>query len=142
MKWNMTISTIAASALLGACVSSTVGPVMVEGPDRPYQERGHIQWNSAKLKRLLEVDAARADRTETGLLRVRLVFRNKKKRDIVVDVRTLFTDEDGFEKEKTNWEPLICTARTQTQYETVSLGSAAYDYQVIIRDPKDFSWEP
>jgi len=114
----------------------------VEGRSNPYQAKGRIQWNSSKLKRTLTIDAAAVDRTESGLLRVRLAIRNKTRQDIFVDIRTLFTDEDGFEKEKTNWEAICCTARTPSQYETVSLGADVHDYQVIIRDPKDFNWQP
>lgn len=124
----------------GGCASTHQADV--EGRENPYQEKGRIQWNSSKIKHSLRIDSAVADRTETGLLRVRLILRNKTKEDVVVDIRTLFTDEQGFEKERTNWEPIICTARTQTQYETVSLGSQARDYQVIIREARKFSWEP
>ena len=54
-------------------------------------------------------------------------------------LRGLLGQKAGFETEKTNWEPICCTARTQTQYETVSLGPDVHDYQVIIREPKSFS---
>lgn len=111
----------------------------VGGEDAPFQAKGRIQWNSSKPKHSLKIDKALADRTDTGLLRVRLILRNKTKKDVFVDIRTLFTDEAGFEKERTNWEPICCTARTQTQYETVSLGPDVHDYQVIIREPKNFS---
>ena len=125
---------------LGGCASTHTA--QVEGRVNPHQHKGRIQWNSSKLKHTLRIEAADVDRTETGLLRVRLAIRNKTRKDIFVDIRTLFTDEEGFEKEKTNWEAFCCTARTPTQYETVSLSAEVHDYQVIIRDPKDFTWQP
>ena len=128
------------SLALSGC--ATTHPADVDGLESPYQAKGRIQWNSSKIKHSLEIDKASVDRTGNGLLRVRLVLRNKTRKDIVVDIRTVFTDEQGFEKERTNWEPIVCNARTQTPYETVSLGSEVFDYQVIIREPKEFSWNP
>jgi len=113
-----------------------------KGKGNPFGEKGRIQWNKAGLSHSLRIDKAVADRLPTGLLRIRMIIRNKKSKDIFVDIRTLFTDKDGFELGKTNWEPIACTARTQTQYQVVSLSPNAHDYQIIIRDPKDFSWKP
>ena len=122
------------SLLVVGCASTHTAKV--DDVQSPYQTKGRIQWNSSNLKALLHIDKAAVDRTEDGLLRVRLIIRNKTKRDLFVDVRTVFTDEQGFPKEQTNWEPLCCTARTQSTYETVSLGTQVSDYQVVIRDPK------
>ena len=104
--------------------------------DNPYLGKGRIQWNSTSLKSHLDIEKALADRTDSGLLRVRMIVRNRTKHDVWVDVRTTFLDEKGFPREQTNWEPICCTARTQTTYQAVSLGSQATDYQVIIRDPR------
>jgi uncharacterized protein YcfL len=124
-------------ALLWAvgCSAST-HPVNVHDHQDPYHGKTRLQWNSSNLKSVLQVEMADADRITGGLLRVRLVLRNKTKEDIFVDVRAVFTDEKGFEKEKTNWEAVCCTARTQTTYQVVSLGSQVNDFQIIIRDPK------
>lgn len=127
--------------LTTGCAAST-HRARVEGRDEPFQEKGRFQWNSTNLKSVLRIDNAAADRTETGLLRVRVILRNKTRKDVVVDIRTLFTDEQGFEKEQTNWEQFVCTARSQTQYEVVSLGPHVTDYQIIIRDPRKFDWQP
>ncbi|HOB73543.1 MAG TPA: DUF1425 domain-containing protein [Phycisphaerae bacterium] len=120
--------------LLSGCASTH--QAKDKGIDDPYHQKGRIQWNSSNIRAVLQVDKVVSERTETGLLRVRMIIRNKTRDDIWVDIRTLFTDEQGFEKEKTNWEPICCTARTQTTYEAVSLGAQVCDYQVIIRDPK------
>lgn len=136
---NRIIATLIAVTLLPLAGCAATHPADSKGRDTPFQDKSRIQWNSSKLKFSLDIDKVVADRTEAGLLRVRLVLRNKRKKDVFVDVRTLFTDGEGFEKERTNWEPICCTARTQTQYETVSLGSGVHDYQVIVREPKTFS---
>lgn len=101
-----------------------------------YQQKGRIQWNSSNLKSVLDIENAQTDRDLNGLLRVRLVLRNRTKQDIFVDIRTTYTDQQGFEKERTNWEPVCCTARTQTTYDVVSLSPNVHDFQIIIRDPK------
>ena len=126
--------------LAGGCASTHTATV--KNRDKPYLEKGRIQWNSSRIKAVLRIDTGSVEHTDAGLLRLRLTLRNKTKKDVVVDIRTTFLDEDGFEVEKTNWEPIVCTARTQTQYETVSLSPKVHEYQVIIRDPKSFKWAP
>jgi len=121
------------SVLLGCAATH---PAEVHRSGTSYQDKSRIQWNSSNLKSVLRIDNAETDREINGLLRIRLVLRNKMKEDIFVDVRTVFTDEKGFEKEKTNWEPICCTARTQSTYEVVSLSPNVADFQIIIRDPK------
>ncbi len=134
---------LGAACLLLATGCASTHPADVKDVDKPYQQKGRVQWNSSNLKGLLEIEKLDVDRTEEGgLLRVRMTIRNKHKEDIVVDIRTMFTDEKGFEKEATNWEPIICPARTQKDYSAVSLGANVADYQVIIREPKKFSWQP
>jgi hypothetical protein len=53
-----------------------------------------------------------------------------------VDVRTTFLDERGHVLEQTNWEAIVLTQRTVTQYTCTSLGNQAADYQIIVRDPR------
>ncbi len=121
------------------CGCASTHSAEVHDRNDPYQAKGRIQWNSSNLKSSLSIDKAVADRTTDGLLRVRMVVRNKTKSDVVVDIRVVYTDKDGFESQRTPWEPIVCTARTQTTFENVSLGSNVDDFQLIIRDPRKFS---
>ena len=132
---------ILSSFFLIGCASTTT-PAEVMDKESPHLERGRIQWSSSRLRNKLLIETAAADRTDTGLMRLRLIIRNKSRKDVVVDIRVVFLGEDGFEVEKTNWEPVICTARTQTSYEMVSLGANVDDYQIMIRDPRHHSWSP
>jgi uncharacterized protein YcfL len=105
-------------ALLGFATMAAAGcasthPADVDNRDDPYRDKGRIQWNSSNLKSVLTIDKAVSERTSDGLLRIRLILRNKTKQDIVVDVHTVFTDKQGFEKQTTPWEPVVCAARTQ-----------------------------
>lgn len=125
--------------LAAGCGCASTHEADVRQGDDPYLEKGRVQWNSSNLEHLLVIEKLAADRTASGLLRVRMILRNKAKEDIWVDVRTTFLDDTRFPKEQTNWEPTCCTARTQTTYEAVSLGSQVADYQIIIRDPRKAS---
>lgn len=127
--------------LLAVGCEATTDPAKIKGVGDPYRQKSRIQWNTSDLKHLLDVEKVEVDRIPEGqLLRVRMILRNKTDKDVVVDIRTLFTDQAGFEKESTNWEPIVCPARTQKDYMAVSLSANVQDYQVIIRDPKNFSW--
>ena len=114
----------------------------VDDKDQPYQERTRVQVESRKIRPLIAVDKAVVDREPSGLLRVRLALHNITHDDIWVDIRTVFTDEQGLEVEKTNWEPFLCTARTVETFEVRSLGSQVRDYMVLIRDPKESEPKP
>jgi len=131
---RITYLALASILVLTACASTHEAEV--QRVDGPYGQKGRVQWNDSNLKNLLTIEEAVADRTDGGLLRVRMIVRNRRAEDLWVDVRTTFLDEGGFPKEQTNWEPVCCTARTQTTYQTVSLGSQVADYQVIIRNPR------
>jgi len=135
MRSEFTLGIIGTCLYLAGCARTH--PALVDYDPAPYQHQTRVQWNSSGLKSLLAIDKADVERTDTGLLRVRLALRNRTRDNIWVDIRTVFTDEKGFELEKTNWEPFCCTARTVETYETVSLGANARDYQLIIRDPRE-----
>jgi hypothetical protein len=125
---------LAAGSWLAGCASTH--PAEVEDRTAPYQAKTRVQWYSANLKPLLEIDKADVERAADGRLRIRLAIRNQTRKDLWVEIRTLFTDAKGFECEKTNWEPICLTARVDTMYEVFSLGTQVSDYQVIIRDPR------
>lgn len=127
---------VAVLSLVAAAGCASTHEADVKDCDSPYLKKGRIQWNSANLETRLDIEKVAPDRTESGLLRIRMIIRNKTANDLWVDVRTTFLDESGFPREQTNWEPICCTARTQTDYTSVSLGSQVTDYQVIIRDPR------
>ena len=104
--------------------------------EKPYQEHGRIQYLSSGLSKCAEIVKHKADRTEGGLLRVQTGIRNHKDRNVVVEIKVSFTDEDGFEREATNWEPIILGRRDITTYTRASLGSQVSDYRIAIRYPR------
>lgn len=134
------LAAVVGMAWLGGCADTR--RVRVRNQERPYQKNSRVQWGSSALESLCDIDKADVQRTRDGRLRIRLAIRNRTSHDLWVDVRTLFTDADGFECEKTNWEPVCLTAKTHTMYEVVSLNSRVADYQIIIRDPRRFEALP
>ena len=125
------------ATLLSGC-QSPPKPVSVREIEQPYQQPSRIQYLSHGLSERAEVVRHSAERTESGLLRVRTAFRNHEGRDIVVEIKLTFTDDQGFEKESTNWEPVILGRYDITTYSRASLGSQVADYRLAIRDPKEF----
>lgn len=112
---------------------SVLKPASVDTMNKPYQDHVRIRYLSPSLSRRVEIVKHKADRTEGGLLRIQTVIRNHKDRDIVIEIKVTFTDADGFEREATNWEPIILGRRDITTYTRASLGSQVSDYRIAIR---------
>ena len=137
---HATLGGVVMCLLLVSCATPP-RPANIDPVDQPYQEAGRVQYLSRGLSRYAKIvsDPDKiADRVD-GLLRVRLEIKNDADRDVVVEIKVTFTDEQGFEREATNWEPVILTRRDITSYSRVSLGRNVYDYRIAIRDPKVFS---
>jgi len=135
----------AAFALLVSLLASgcwTMHAVDNKDLKSPYTDvkgkESRFQTAQVNLRRQIKLAKLSADRIDGDLLRVRAAIRNKRKKAIWVDIRTVFIDKEGFEKEATNWEAFCLIERTVTTYEAVSIGSQVYDYVVQLRDPKSF----
>ncbi len=117
-------------------------PAHMKLRDEPYMIKGdvRIQYlsNSNVLHKRAEIVKHVAERTPEGLLSLRTAIRNHDKHDIVVEIKVTFTDEQGLEKEATNWEPVVLGRYDVTTYTCVSLGTQVRDYRLAIRDPKEF----
>jgi len=78
---------------------------------------------------------AKADRLESGNLRVRVQLYKESLGEDFVEIMTTFVGADGFHLEQTNWEPLHMGEGIVTQYETSSLSSEAVDFRLVVRVP-------
>ena len=85
----------------------------------------------------VSVSAVRAKsvRMPAGQLHVRVQLIKEALGSDFVEIMTAFVDSEGFETEKTNWEPVHLEEGVMTQYETSSLSSKAVDFRVVIRNP-------
>ena len=124
---------VAFAGVLGGC---TMKPAHMVQEQDPYLSQGRIQFESSRIKYVLQVARVDTARVGSGLLKVTVTFRNTTKENVWIEVRTTFLDADKHVSEQTNWEPVLLDARTVTEYGCTSLNSRAADYQIIIRRPK------
>jgi hypothetical protein len=78
----------------------------------------------------------KADRLPGGQLQVKVDIENEEDKDVWTDVQVVFRAEDGFEVEKTDWEPVMFHRRTITSFQKNSLNAKAADYRIMIRNAK------
>ncbi len=102
----------------------------------PLQYQAKVIAKNFVLRDWLRIAKHKAVRTDGNLLQVKLGIENIKKQDVWSDIQVVFYDQDGFELDKTNWQPLLLIGKQITFYETVSLSGRAYDYTVFLRNPR------
>ena len=121
-----------------------IGTLLV-GCGRPYapgrsidapQDRNKILLLDHGLTYYLKVLRQRAERTEDGRLLVKVEIENEEDKDVWTDIQIVFRGEDGFEVEKTTWEPLLFHRRAVTSVQRNSLSSQAANYLLQIRNTK------
>ncbi|MEW6249238.1 MAG: hypothetical protein AB1716_01200 [Planctomycetota bacterium] len=95
---------------------------------------GRVLYESRGLAHLITVQTSEADRIEGGLLRVRANLKNDTRDDLWVDVQTVWK-QNGFEKYRTSWAPLMLPARFEQTYEVASLNADVDDYELRFRKP-------
>jgi hypothetical protein len=78
---------------------------------------------------------AKADRLESGHMRVRIQLYKESLGADFVEIMTVFLGSDGFQLEQTNWEPFNLQEGIVTQYETSSLSTEVADFRTVIRVP-------
>lgn len=102
----------------------------------PVQEESTITFLDLPLKLWLRIAAHQKSRMESGLLQARVKIENFLDTDRWVDIQIIFRDQDGFEVEKTNWEPIFLHRRKVTDYQINSLSPKPVDYRILVREAK------
>lgn len=120
---------LVATCLLG-CVALTSNAWADRDSENHSSER--VRYVDKKAVRRVTVLKHRAERTETGLLKVKILLRNEDKTDAWITVKCVFLDEDGFEVEATNDEAVELPSKRETPYIVTSLGTQVYDYAIYI----------
>jgi hypothetical protein len=122
---------------LVAALAWGCGPfVPMEPMTRPVQEDSQITFLDLPLKLWLRVASHQSSRMDGGLLLARLKIENFLDTDRWVDVQVIFRDKDGYEVEKTNWEPIMLHRRKVTDYQINSLSPRPVDYRILMRETK------
>jgi hypothetical protein len=122
--------------LLALAWSACGGPFKPEVNPTPMQDTEKVVLLDMALARYLNVVRHKGERLPGGQLEVKLEMENEEKGNVWADVQVIFRDKDGFELEKTNWEPVQFQGRTVTNFKKNSLNSKADDYRVLIRNIK------
>ena len=113
------------------------GPFVPQEPlSRPIQEDNVITFLDLPLTLWLRVAAHQSSRLDSGLLQARMRIENFLDTDRWVDIQVIFRDKDGFEVEKTNWEPVMLHRRRVTDYQINSLSPKPVDYRILVREAK------
>lgn len=124
---------------IAATLGCTTEQAKMSPEENPYLSQGRIQFESSTTKDIIHVVRVDINRPAGGLLKVIVTLRNRTKDNLWADIRTTFLDADNHVLESTNWEPILLSARTVTEYTCNSLSNQATDYQIIIRKPKKTS---
>jgi hypothetical protein len=125
------IAVAAALILIAAC-----GPYKPGVNQAAMQEKEKIILLDHGLTYYLNVVKQGAARLPGGQLQVKLEMENEEDKDVWTDVQVIFRGADGFELEKTDWQPFMFHRRTVTLFQQNSLNTAAADYRVLIRNAK------
>ncbi|HLG20009.1 MAG TPA: hypothetical protein VI895_09390 [Bdellovibrionota bacterium] len=111
-------------------------PYRTEATKSAPQETEKVLLLDHGLTYYFNIVKQKADRLPGGQLQVKLEVENEEDKDVWTDVQVIFRAEDGFEVEKTDWEPVLFHRRTVTSYQKNSLNPKAADYRVLIRNAK------
>lgn len=128
--WPLVVAGIV--TLLSAC-----GPFRpIDATTPPVQEDSAITFLDLPLKLWLRIAAHQTSRMDSGLLVARVKIENFLDTDRWVDIQIIFRDKDGFEVEKSNWEPILLHRRKVTDYQINSLSPKPVDYRILVREAK------
>ena len=127
------VSAIAAGLGISGC---RIAPVPGKVGQSAQQESKVVARGFA-LQKYVRVTSLAAERVTGELLQVKLGLENiRYSRDMWCDIQVVFYDKDGFEAEKTNWQPLRLAANEITFFKTTSLSSSVSDFSVLLRNPR------
>jgi hypothetical protein len=128
---KLSIFLIALSVSVVSC-----GPRAAKQAKGTLQEEEKVVLLDGVLARNLQVVKEKTDRTDSGQLRVRLEIENIKNADLWTDVQVIFRDSEGFELEKTSWEPTQFHRRAVTTIVRNAMDTKASEYRVLIRNTR------
>ncbi len=123
-------------AIAMAFVPLSCGPYKMKAHVDPLQEKERIILIDHAARRRLRLVKHDAERLPNGQLKVRMEIENKRKKTFHADIQFIFRDENGFEIEKTNWQPVLLHGRRVELVEQNSITPNAADYRILIRKMK------
>lgn len=131
-RWRRLVIVFGVVPLLTSC-----GPFRpIEPVSAPVQEESIITFLDLPLKLWLRIPSHQTSRMESGLLVAKVKIENFLDTDRWVDIQIIFRDKEGFEVEKSNWEPILLHRRKVTDYQINSLSPKPADYRILVREAK------
>ncbi len=112
------------------------GPTRPGVKASPFQEKEKIVLLDRTLSFFLNVVKHTSNRLPGGQLEVKMEMENEENDDVWTDIQIIFKGADGYEVEKTDWEPFLFHRRKVTLFQKNSLSAQAADYRVLIRHVK------
>jgi hypothetical protein len=125
-----------AALVVGLALVSCGRPYTPGASVNAPQEKEKVLLLDHGLRYYLKVVKQAADRMPGGQLQVKVDVENEEDKDVWCDIQLVFRGQDGFELEKTAWEPLLFHRRTVTSIQRNSLNPQAADYLLQIRNVK------
>lgn len=122
--------------LLGASCGSK-GPWQAASSDKAFaKSQAPMNLLHKDLRKKIASDKAITSHTDDGRMKVAIVLRNRSKKPLNVQVRTVFRDEEGLSTgDETNWEDIWLEPRQSQTYRAESKITFAESYTVEVRKP-------
>ncbi len=122
--------------VIAMAVGLGCGPYKPGVKTAPMQEKEKVVLLDHGLTYYLKVVKQGVSRLPGGQLQVKMEMENEEDKDVWTDVQIIFRGEDGFELEKTDWQPFMWHRRQVTLFQQNSLNTQAADYRILIRNAK------
>ena len=134
MSRNALIVSLIAVVLLVYC-GGCHGPYKAKSDEKEALEhRETVVLMDKDLEKWLRIDTQKADYTADGRLQAYCELRNRTKKDMVIQVQTIFKDERGMALgDMTNWETIMIPKHAIHYYEATALSSEARRYGIRIK---------
>ncbi|MFH1740956.1 MAG: DUF1425 domain-containing protein [bacterium] len=123
--------------VLIVCACSRPGPYVPAGQSPSVEDIHPVVLLDKSLKKKIAVDHTQGRKLPDNRLEVVANLRNRGKRDVQVQVQTIFKNESGYStQEDSAWSMVFLSAHETETYQIVSRGRDAARYTVRIREAR------
>jgi len=133
MNWKLTTTLAALGLTLGCNTHKGAYPPVTE-PQAAYENTQTIVLLGKGLSEKIAVEGQMAKWSDDGRLQVFANIRNRIQKRLVVQVQTVFKDENGFPVgDETAWQTVVITELSQYAYQSIAQNSKARKYTIRVR---------
>lgn len=126
---------IAALVMMMASMGGCHGPYKAKSDEKEALEHTeNVVYMSKELKDWMRIDTQSASFTDEGRLQAYCEMRNRGKKNLVVQVQTVFKDERGLGlNDMTNWETVVIPQNSIHYYKATAMSEKARNYVIRIK---------